>query len=219
MKNINTRIIQLAVPLILSNLTIPLLGLTNTFVVGHLHNSSYLAAVGLGTTIFNFIYWSLGFLRMTTTGVIAQAQGQNSSTEHSIISHSLLIAFALGVILLIFQSPIEKAALILLSSDDTINTLTAQYYAIRIWAAPAALINYVLIGTCIGLQKPITALALTTAMNLIAIILDIIFVFHLHMDIKGVALADVVAQFIAMIVGLFLLKRKLNILSFNFNKT
>jgi MATE family multidrug resistance protein len=206
MKHLNQNIAKLAFPLILSNLTVPLLGITNTFLLGHMDHSYYLGALSLGEMIFNFLYWGFGFLRMGTTGLVAQSHGGVSKETGQIIYHSLLTAIVLGVLLLSFQLVIAHLTFAVIGGSETVRNYAEQYFYIRIWAAPAVLINYVLIGAYIGYQNSKAPLILMSVVNILAVILGVIFVFHLGLDVRGVALGDVIAQYIGTAVGFILLK-------------
>jgi len=199
------RIWALAAPIMLSNTTVPLLGLVDTGVMGHLPGPEYLGAVGLGTTVFNFIFWGFGFLRMGTTGLVAQAYGRG---DREGLRALLLQAGALGLILalsLLLLSPlIEWLMLYLLDGSEQVLALLGQYFRIRIWAAPATLMSYVLIGWFVGMQNTRATLAVMVLANSVNIALDLLFVVGLDWKIEGVAAASVVAQYAGVALGLLL---------------
>lgn len=208
---LNKKVAQLALPLILSNLTIPALGLTNTAIVGHLNYSYYLAAIGLGTMIFNTLYWCLSFFKLSATGLIAQAFGGNNRDDINLtLTHSLYLSLLLGILLIVLQWPIEHLFFIFIGKSHVIRAYTYQYYFIRIWAAPAVLLNYVLMGSLIGLQDTVSPLLMALVINVLAILLGLLFVFQFNMSVGGIALADVIGQYVGMIVGGYLLNKRLH---------
>src|SRR5210317_949481 len=142
-KNPHRTIVAIAVPAILANSSAPLVGLVDTWAIGHLPDPAFLAAIGLGSVIFNFIFWAFGFLRMGTTGTIAQAHGKNDK-ELLIagIWRSIALALGLGVVLLLTQDLILLLALKALAPPESVSLLTTEYFKIRIWAAPATLVVY-----------------------------------------------------------------------------
>jgi len=197
----------IAGPLMIANLSTPLLGLVDSAIMGHLESPAYLGAVALGGMIFNFIFWGLGFLRMGTTGVIAQAYGQQDAFEiKAILVRTLLLALLLASLILLSQPVIIALSLQLIDSTQAIKTLTETYFTVRIWSSPATLVNYVLIGVFIGLQKTKASLAIVVSTNLTNIVLDIFLVVILHQGIAGLALATVLSEYTGMITGLFLLR-------------
>ena len=197
------RVWHLAGPMILSNLSVPLLGAVDTAVVGHLPEPYYLGAVAVGSLIFTFIYWGFGFLRMGTTGLTAQAWGGGCETEVCAnFFRALLIAAVLGVTIILIQKPIGGLAFTLLEASVEGENYGRTYFYIRIWGAPAALANFVIIGWFIGIQNARVPLGLQVFLNGLNIILDVIFVLILDWGVEGVALATVIAEFSGMGLGL-----------------
>ena len=189
--------------MIISNISTPLLGLVDTIVMGHLDSARFLAAIALGGVIFNFIYWGFGFLRMGTTGLVAQAFGEhNNKAIKACLFRSLLLAWLIALILLLLQHPLSTLSFSLFEGSQTIENLANEYYLIRIWSAPATLSIYVLSGWFLGLQNAKIPLLIALITNLCNIGLDILFVNALHLDIKGVALASVIAEYIGLITAL-----------------
>lgn len=193
-------ILKLALPVILSNLTIPLLGSVDIAMMGHTGNEVALAACAIGAMLFDFLFWGFGFLRMSTTGLTAQDR-QN----HMPCIRGLMIALALGLSIILLQTPIFHLALYFLGTSKTINTYLSAYYTIRIYAAIPTLCNYVIVGFLFGQQNTKSALHLVVLTNLSAILLDFLLVYHFTFGIKGLAIASVSAQFIGMLLGLRLL--------------
>ena len=209
-KNSHRRVLQLAIPIILANLTTPILGAVDTAVMGHLASPSYLAAVSIGAIIIQFIFWGFGFLRMGTTGLTAQAFGINDKVELQMnFLRPALFAVIMGFILWILQIPIINFALYLFEASHTVETLASNYFEIRIWSAPAVLINYCLIGWFIGIQKTKITLLLHAWMNIINIILDLVFVIGFEYGIVGVAIATVIAEVSTTMIGIFLFRREI----------
>ncbi|MDN5864462.1 MAG: MATE family efflux transporter [Gammaproteobacteria bacterium] len=190
------RIFAIALPMIASNLTVPLLGLVDTAVIGHLASPAYLAAVAVGATIFSFLFLGLNFLRMATTGVTAQALGRDDvSGVRRALGQSVLIALGLAAALLILQWPLEQIALALLGPDPAVRESASTYFLIRIWSAPAVLVNYALIGWFLGMQNaraPLLVMALTGILNMA---LDIAFVWGFGWKVAGVAAGTLIAAY------------------------
>lgn len=201
-------IITIAFPAILANSSAPMVGLVDTWAIGHLADPAYLAAIGLGSIIFNFVFWAFGFLRMGTTGTVAQAWGKNDSEGLVAgIWRSFTLAFAFGAVLLITQELILMLAISALAPPETVAQLTNEYFHIRIWAAPATLLVYAISGVFFGLAKTGAVLAQQLVLNITNAILNICFVVVLGLGVAGVAWGTLIAQWLAAIVGLWLLAR------------
>lgn len=195
----------IALPLIISNITVPLLGMVDTAVVGHLDSAVYLGAVAVGATIFNFLYTGMNFLRMGTTGITAQALGQGDNDElRTVLAQVLAIALVIAAALLLLRAPVGRLAMALIDPSTDVATEAVAYYNIRIWSAPAALSNFALIGWFIGMHNARAPLIMMIATNIINITLDILFVVYLGMQTEGVALASVIADYTGFAVGLAL---------------
>ena len=198
----NQTIWHLAGPMILANISIPLLGMVDTAVVGHLDSAHYIGGVAIGGLIFSFLFWGFGFLRMATTGLTAQAQGSNNDKlTLKILQHSLLLASVIAVGILILQIPISQLAFYLIDSSEQVTSAARTYFDIRIWSTPAILINYVILGWLIGKGATKQVLFLVLAVTISNMILDILFVNYLGMDVDGVALASVIAEYIGLVVA------------------
>ena len=196
------KIIHLAWPVILANLSVPLLGAVDTAVIGHLPDPAYLGAVAIGAMIFSFVYWGFGFLRMGTTGFISQAAGADNYAEVKLaLGRAIILGLSLGAVILLLQYPILKTALFLVESSGDVEAGTSSYFYTRIWGAPAALVNYCLLGTFIGLGRTKAALATQVFMNATNIALDLTFVLALDMKVPGVALATTISEYLAVGVG------------------
>jgi MATE family multidrug resistance protein len=208
-KDTNREILRLAIPNILSNISIPLLGMVDTALMGRLDSEIYIGAVALGSIIFNIIYWGFGFLRMGTTGLTAQSYGQNDRKECSaILGRSLLFALGGSILILALQSGIAWIGFSLLQGNEAVKALATQYFYIRIYAAPATLGLYVFQGWFLGMQNARYPMVLTIFVNLLNIVFNMVFVLQLGMKVDGVALGTVCAQYLglALAVGMFFFK-------------
>jgi MATE family multidrug resistance protein len=194
---------RLAVPIILSNLSTPLLGAVDTAVMGHQPDAAYVGAVAVGAMVFSFLYWGFGFLRMGTTGFAAQAFGAGDRDElRATLGRPLLLAVLLGALLLAVQAPIGWAAFWLVEASPQVEDFAREYYAIRIWSAPFALTNYAVLGWLLGTQRARTALVLQVVLNGTNAVLDLVFVYGLGWTIAGVAAASLIAEIVAAGLGL-----------------
>lgn len=202
----NRRILYLAIPNILSNLSVPLLGMVDTALMGHLDSPIYLGAVGIGGTIFSFLYWGMGFLRMGTTGLAAQAYGQRDQLLLSrILIHGLAVGLLAALIFILFQIPIQRLAFTFFPASGSLLDQTALYFYVRIWAAPATIGLYALNGWFLGMQNARIPLFITLVANLSNIILSFVFVQVLNWEITGVAGATVIAQYLGFSAAILLL--------------
>ena len=201
---------RIAAPMILSNVTVPLLGMVDTGVVGHLENAIYLGAVAVGSTIFSFLYTGMNFLRMGTTGIAAQrfGAGDNEGLRAS-LGQALIVALFIAAILIALQAPVGRLAVTLIGGDAAVQAYAYEYFAIRVWSAPGTLANYVLIGWFLGLQNARVPLLIFLTINVTNIVLDLVFVIGLGMKVDGVALASVIAEYTAVLVALAFAAREL----------
>ena len=210
----------LAFPLILANITTPLLGLVDTAILGHMEASHYLAGASIGTLILTQLYWICGFLKMSITGLSAQA-GRGSAQTHEqlgrtrVLVQGVSFGLILGLVFIAIQSPILSAGLYFAQSSALLAQSTEAYFSVRIWGAPAALANMALVGWLIGQQKTKTVLLLQVAVNLINIVFSVLFVFVFDWGVKGVAAATVVAEFALLFLSLFVSKGLINITLFD----
>jgi len=206
--SINRRIWMLAWPLLLSNLTAPLLGLVDTAVVGHLDHPRYLAAVALGGNVFMFLYFSFNFLRMGTTGFASQARGGEKDTR-VVLLRALLLSTLLGLGLIALSPLLRESGLWLLGGSDEVQKLAGDYINIRILGAPAALANFALIGFAIGTHNTRVPLKMTVLMHSTNALLDVLLVQVWHLDVRGVAIASATAEYVGLAGGLFWLRAAL----------
>lgn len=195
--------------MILANLSTPLLGMVDTAVVGHLSSPIYLGAVALGTMIFTFLFWGFGFLRMVTTGLTSQANSTNSEIQtRRVLIQSGLLALVIAFLLLLLQKPIGWLAFQLIDGSPDVIEQAQIYYELRIWSAPATLLNYAILGWLIGLEASRSALAIVLLINVCNIIFDLLLVNVFAMKADGVALASVFAEYVGLGFALFLLYRR-----------
>lgn len=206
--NWNRRMWRLAGPIILSNLSVPLLGIADTAVVGHLPDPAYLGAVAIGALVFSYVYWGFGFLRMGTTGLSAQAYGMEDSDEsRAVLFRAGAIALGIGACIVLLQIPIRTISLSLISASDQVEYYAAEYIQIRIWGAPATLLSYVFLGWFVGRQDARTPLVLQLWTNGVNILLDIVFVIGFDMGVAGVAYATVIAEVSGALLGIYFIRR------------
>ena len=201
---------RIAAPMILSNISIPLVGITDTVITGHLENPEYIASIAVATTIIGFFIASMNFLRMGTTGITAQYIGsKNLNGLRVVLGQTLLVALLISFLVLLLQSDINKVGLMLIGSNESVAYYASQYFYIRIWGIPATLINFSLIGWFIGLQNASVPLKMVIATNITNIILSLTFVLVFNMQINGIALASVIAEIIGMLIGFKYIKKEL----------
>jgi len=190
---------------------VPLLGAVDTAVIGHLDDAYNLAAVAIGSTIIQFIYWAFGFLRMGIGGLAAQALGSKDAPEvRALFTRGALIGLFVGLVLWAIQSQILWLALNLFDGSAASKSLASLYFEIRIWSAPAVLVNYCLIGWFIGMQNTRAVLYLQVFMNGLNIVLDLYFVLNLGWGVAGVAIATLISELAAVIIGLLVYRREVN---------
>ncbi len=206
----HARVWRLAGPIILSNVSVPLLGIVDTAVMGHLDHAYYIGAVAVGAMIFSYVYWGFGFLRMGTTGLVAQAYGADDVNEiRALLGRSMFLAGVLAAAVIALQWPLITGAMMFIEASAEVEALATTYFEIRIWAAPAALANYAVLGWLLGLQRAKSALMLQVFMNGLNIVLDIWFVLGLGWGVEGVALATAISEYAAAALGLALAFRGL----------
>lgn len=205
----NRDILRLAIPNIISNITIPLLGLIDLALMGHLKSEVYIGAIALGGVIFNFIYWGFGFLRMSTSGFAAQAFGEQNSRETiTVLARALAVAVFAGLIILTLQLPIAWAGFSLIGGSEEVKLLAREYFLIRVWAAPAALSQFVFSGWFLGMQNARYPMIVAISANVANILLSVLFVFGLNMKSDGVALGTALSQYIGLALAVFLFLKK-----------
>lgn len=207
------RVLTIALPIVLANVTVPLLGLVDTAVIGQMGQAAPIGAVGLGAIILAVFYWMFGFLRMGTTGLTAQAHGAGDASEAAaILRRGLLIAGVSGLGLIALQWPIFWAAFALAPASEAVESLAGDYLAIRIWGAPATIGAYALTGWLIALERTRAVLVIQLVTNGLNIALDLWFVLGLGWGVPGVALATLFAEYSGLALGLWLCRAGLRTL-------
>ncbi len=201
---------RLAGPMILSNVSVALLGIVDTAVVGHLQQAWYLAGVAIGAVVFDFLYWGMGFLRMGTTGLSAQAHGRASGNAlRTVLGQGLVLAAVIALLILLVQQPVIDLALRLMQGSAEARQQARLYFDVRIWGAPGVLAGMVLMGWSLGAHNARIPLLIMLVINVINIILDLYLVLVLGMGVGGVALASVVAEYSGLLLGGWLIAREL----------
>lgn len=200
--------LTLAIPLIISTMTTPLLGAVDTAVVGQLDDPSYIGGVAVGSIIFNTLFWLFGFLRVSTSGFTAQAYGADDTKQGFLaFSSPFVIAIIIGFCFILLQWPIKHVALQMINPDVDVQKHASDYFNIRIWSAPFALMNYVILGWLMGRSQIKASLFIQVFMNVINIILALLFVGFFSWGVSGVAVASLLAEITACIVGIMNVKK------------
>lgn len=208
MKNRDHQILKIALPAIVTNITIPLLGLVDTAIVGHMGSAAYIGAIAVGSMIFNLVYWLFGFLRMGTSGMTAQARGRRDMAEAAgILARSMKVAAIVAVVMLLLQWPLYRFMLLLIAPTDDVVPWVDVYFRIVVWGAPAMLSLYSLSGWYIGMQNTRIPMVVSILQNVVNIVASLLFVYGLGMQVEGVALGTVVAQYAGFLVALAFLWR------------
>jgi MATE family multidrug resistance protein len=203
------KILNIALPSILTNITTPLLGLIDSAIVGHLGSARFIAATALGTTLINMAYWGFGFLRMSTGGLAAQAYGRGDALElRTILLRSVAWALAIALAILLLHRPVLDVALLLTSADGLVEQSAALYFNIVVWGAPAVLIISSVCGWFIGCQNARVPLYVAVLQNVLNIIASMTLVFGCGLKIEGVAWGTVIAQYVAMFYALYFVVRR-----------
>jgi len=201
----NRRILHLAIPSIVSNITVPLLGLVDVTIVGHLGATAYIGAIAVGGLLFNILYWNFGFLRMGTSGLTSQAYGRkDKEAEIRVLVQAVSVGLFSALAMLILQYPIERLAFRLLDTSAEVEQYAVTYFRICIWGAPAVLAQYGFTGWFIGMQNSRYPMYIAIVMNVINIVCSSCFVFLFGMKVEGVALGTVVAQYSGVIMAWWL---------------
>ncbi|MBR3444124.1 MAG: MATE family efflux transporter [Bacteroidaceae bacterium] len=201
----NRDILRIAVPAIVSNVTVPLLGLVDAAISGHLGSASYIGAVAVGGMLFNLMYWLLGFLRMGTSGLTSQALGAGRWDEVArLLRRSMLTGLGLGALLIVLWWPLREVGLWLMQPTDEVAGLTRIYFDICIWGAPAMLAVYALNGWFLGMQDSRRPMIVSVVQNVVNIAASSLFVFVFGMKVEGIALGTVVAQWTGLGVALLM---------------
>ncbi|NPA35914.1 MAG: MATE family efflux transporter [Chlorobi bacterium] len=216
----NKYILKLALPNILTNLTVPLLGMVDMHLMGYLDSAVYMGAIALGGVIFNLVYWGFAFLRMSISGIAAQEYGKkDSSGMANTLFRGLLLAIGGALLLLLLQTGIEKVSFLILDGSPEVKNLAREYFYIRIWAAPAAISLMVFYGWFLGMQNAIYPMIIAVTVNIVNILLSFLFVRSFEMKVDGVALGSMISQYFGLLMAVifFLKKYKYILNEFSFS--
>ena len=202
------QILLLAVPSIVSNITVPLLGMIDVAIVGHMGSPVYIGAVAVGSMIFNLVYWLFGFLRMGTSGMTAQAYGRRDLLEVArTLVRSALVALSIALLLIVFQVPLRWLMFWLIGPTADVIPFATTYFGIVIWGAPASLGLFSLMGWYIGMQNTRIPMFVSIMQNVVNIVASLLLVYGLGMKIEGVAFGTVIAQYAGLLVAVGLLAK------------
>ncbi|EKO3566743.1 MATE family efflux transporter DinF [Vibrio metschnikovii] len=203
-RTIHRQVLLLSIPMVLSNITIPLLGLVDAAVIGHLQHAWYLGGVALGGMLISVSFWLLGFLRMSTTGLTAQAYGADDRNQLALVwVQGVLMSLGFAAVFLLLHRLIGEGVFALSEASEQVKHYAQQYFMIRAWSAPAVLINFVLLGWLLGTQNAKAPMWMVIITNLTNIVLDVLFVLGFGWKVSGVALASVIADYLGMAFGLW----------------
>lgn len=200
------QILSIALPSIVSNITVPLLGLVDVVITGHLGSAAYIGAIAVGGMLFNIIYWMFAFLRMGTSGMTAQAFGARNFPEVvSVLLRAVLVSVMISGVMLCLQVPVRDLSLSIIMPSEEVAAYTRVYFNICIWGAPAALALFALTGWYVGMQNSKIPMAVAIIQNVANIVISFVLVYGLGMKIEGVAMGTVIAQYIGLLVAVVLL--------------
>ena len=186
MRKRDQQILKIALPTIVTNITVPLLGLVDTAIVGHMGSAVYIGALAVGSMIFNLLYWLFGFLRMGTSGMTAQARGRRDFQEIShLLVRSLMVGGIIALLILLLQKPLCQLMLWLITPTADVRPLAVTYYTIVVWGAPASLCLFSLTGWFIGMQNTLIPMFVSITQNVVNILVSLLLVYVLHMKVEG----------------------------------
>lgn len=209
MNALDRNILKFAIPNIISNITVPLLGFVDMALMGHLNSPVYIGAISLGTVIFNLIYWSLGFLRMSTSGLTAQAYGRkNYEQAAKVLTRALFVALTAGILILLFRDVISSVGFKLLEGSHEVKREAELYFAIRVYAAPASIALFALSGWFLGMHNARIPMIIAILLNIFNIAFSVFFVRVLGYKSEGVAIGTVIAQYLGLLLYIFFLVKK-----------
>lgn len=208
MNSRDRNILNIALPAIVTNITVPLLGLVDTAIVGHMGAAAYIGAIAVGSMIFNLVYWLFGFLRMSTSGLTAQARGgRDLGKVRYLLAQSLSLALVVAAVLLLLQWPVCELMLWLISPTAEVRPLVITYFRIVVWGAPAMLTLYSLSGWFIGMQNTRAPMVISIMQNVVNIVASLLIVYGLGLKVEGVAIGTVIAQYAGLLAAVYCLRR------------
>ena len=202
-------ILSLAIPSIVTNITVPLLGLVDVAIVGHMGDASYIGAIAVGTMMMNVICWLFGFLRMGTSGMTSQAYGRGDSKEAAtILFQAIALGAAIGILFVLFQPLLLRLFLFFMRPSDEIRAFASVYFHVCVFGLPATLVMYGLTGWFIGMQDTRTPMMVSIFQNIVNIMTSLLLVYVFGMKVEGVALGTLTAQYSGLLLALYILRRK-----------
>lgn len=208
-KQLISGIAALAIPAIITNITTPILGLTDMAIVGHIGGAVLIAAIAVGGSTFNMLYWLCGFLRMGTSGLTAQYFGAHDNKScFTVLIRAMIVAMSIGVSMILLQQPIFNGIMLFMDCDEATRISVLTYYSICIWGAPAVLGTFVLTGWWLGMQNSRTPMWVSIFINLLNIAVSLTMVFGNGLHIEGVAIGTLSAQWAGFLLGIWLCKQK-----------
>lgn len=216
----NKEILRIALPSIVTNITVPLLGIVDLAIVGHLQQVAAIGAIAVGGLIFNMVYWLFNFLRMGSSGLTAQAYGRRDlASVHKVYRMGLAVALACGVCIIAIQRPMEWVSHFIIAPTSEVWQLAVAYFRVRIWAAPAVLSLFALNGWLIGMQNSRYPLYIAVGQNVVNIVLSYLLVMRCGMGVEGVALGTVVSQYVGLLAAWLLCQHQMRLSTRLFTKT
>jgi multidrug resistance protein, MATE family len=212
-------VLKVAVPIMLANVSEPLIGVVNTAVIGRLNDPALIGGVAIGGVIFGFLFWGFGFLRLSTSGMAAQATGARDNPElAAVFWRSLLLGLVIGAAILVLSPLIGAWAVSLMGGSDAVQDANQTYFEWRVLSAPAALANFAILGWFTGQGRTMTALVVQLFLNLVNMVLSVFFVLHFGWAVKGVGLAAVCAEYAALVLGLLIVLHRMRGLEASFER-
>jgi MATE family multidrug resistance protein len=207
----NRKILNLAIPNIISSISVPLIGIVDMALMGRMPSADYIGGVALGSLILNFIYWGFGFLRFGTSGFTSQSLGRRDlEGSFHILIRAVILGLISGIILIVIQTPISWAGFRILNGEQNVENLAETYFRIKIWAAPASLIQFAMFGWFIGMQNSKIPMTVSVTANIVNVLFSILFVSLYKMDVTGVAAGYVIGQYTGLMMCIFFYSRHYN---------
>lgn len=215
----NKNILRLALPAIIANVTIPLLGLLDTAIAGHMGETAYIGAIAVGSMMFNLIYWNFGFLRMGTSGVTAQSYGADDMRGATLVLvQSCVLALAIAAAIVLLQTPLRELCMTIIDPSPVVAAYALDYYDICVWGAPPVLVMMSIKGWLLGMQDSASAMMVSIVVNVLNIVLSLMCVYGFHMGFAGIAMGTLAAQYLGLLYSLWLLRTKFwHVLSHHFS--
>lgn len=208
----NKEILRIALPAIVTNITVPLLGIVDLAIVGHLQQVAAIGAIAVGGLIFNMVYWLFNFLRMGSSGLTAQAYGRRDMASiRRVLRMGLTVALTCGLLIFVIQRPMEWVSRWIISPTDEVWALALAYFRVRIWAAPAVLALFAMNGWLIGMQNSRSPLYIAVGQNVINIVVSYLLVMRAGMGVEGVALGTVISQYVGLVAAWMLCRREMRL--------